>query len=363
MGRVVNMDWMLLKKYSEKRVLVTGHTGFKGSWLCKVLRTLGAEVTGVALAPESNNDHFITSDCEADMARSVIGDITVPGLVQNLMKEVKPEIVFHLAAQPLVRRSYANPIETYNTNVMGSLNVLEGIRFTPSVQALVYVTSDKCYKNNEWPWGYRETDELGGHDPYSSSKALAELLFASHWKSYFSVREHFGAASARAGNVIGGGDFAADRIIPDYVRGVVSNRPVNIRNPDATRPWQHVLDPVFAYLTLGSRLIEDGKKFSGAWNFGPDSKSIRTVRDLTEKFAEIWPSARLQLDKEGGHPHEAGLLHLNCDKAHHLLGWYPVWNFDQTVEYTAEWYKSWQHSPDTRRTSQNQINKFMGLLK
>ncbi len=349
--------------YEGRRVLVTGHTGFKGSWLCMVLRKLGADVSGIALAPQSKDDHFLTGGCEADLVKSVIGDITTPELVESEINEFRPEFVFHLAAQPLVRRSYADPYETYNTNIMGSLHVLEAVRKAPNVRALVYVTSDKCYKNKEWYWGYRETDELGGHDPYSASKAMAELLFASHWNSFFVMRENFGAATVRAGNVIGGGDFSVDRIVPDCVRAAAARQKLTLRNPLATRPWQHVLDPIFGYLLVGAKLFENDKNFSGAWNFGPDSKSIRTVQELTDKFVSHWPGVKVEHDGGRVHPHEAGLLHLNCDKANHLLGWNPVWGFGQTVQYTAEWYQAWFSGSDMRKLSMSQIELFMEQMR
>lgn len=345
--------------YSSKKVLVTGHTGFKGSWLCMVLRNLGAQVTGLSLAPETQYDHYLVANCEADMSESIIGDITTPNMVSDIMKRMKPDIVFHLAAQPLVRRSYANPYETYNTNVMGSLNVLEAVRNVESIKALVYVTSDKCYRNNEWIWGYRESDELGGHDPYSASKALAELMFASHWKSFFADRDQFGAATVRAGNVIGGGDFAADRIVPDCIRAAVRGEPIRLRNPHATRPWQHVLDPIAGYLLTGAKLIKDPKGYSGSWNFGPDAKSIKTVFELTESLSKYWPGFRIVDESNGAHPHEAGLLHLNCDKAHHRLGWYPIWSFDETIQHTSQWYSAWHNKENLRKFSLKQIDLFM----
>lgn len=363
MGSVVKVKTLVQNSYKGKRVLVTGHTGFKGSWLTMFLARLGAKVSGVALAPESPADHFLSAGCEKDLVQHTIGDITTSGLVAKLMKELQPEIVFHLAAQPLVRRSYEDPIETYNTNVMGSLQVLEAIRHTPSVQALVYVTSDKCYLNKEWVWGYRETDELGGHDPYSASKALAELLLTSHWKSYLQSRPNFGAASARAGNVIGGGDFAKDRIVPDCVRSAATQTPIVLRNPQSTRPWQHVLDPVYGYLLLGAHLLESPKEFSGAWNFGPNADSIRTVGDLAEKFLSLWPGSTLKNAGDSTQPHEAGVLHLNCDKAHHGLKWFPNWDFESTMLHTVEWYRGWNQKIALRELSQKQLESFLEHLK
>jgi CDP-glucose 4,6-dehydratase len=242
---------------------------------------------------------------------------------------------------------------------MGSLRVLEAIRKTPSVKSLVYVTSDKCYKNNEWVWGYRETDELGGHDPYSASKAMAELLFASHWKSFFEMRSGFGAVTVRAGNVIGGGDFAVDRIVPDCVRASTKQEVIDLRNPRATRPWQHVLDPVFGYIQIGARLLQDPFKYSGAWNFGPNAESIQTVQQLVERFVRFWPGAKYKIDENSSHPHEAKLLHLNCDKAHQMLGWKPIWGFDTTIDETVSWYLHWKNSKNLRDASLSQIDRFM----
>jgi CDP-glucose 4,6-dehydratase len=321
-----------------KRILVTGHTGFKGAWLCVALNELGANITGYALPPDRADSHFNLLGLEKIIGH-VEGDIRDYGRLQQVFSDFKPEIVFHLAAQALVLRSYDEPKLTFDTNVAGSVNVLEAVRNTPSVRALVYVTSDKCYLNREWERGYRENDELGGHDPYSASKAAAEIVFSAYWNSFFARRDSFGASSVRAGNVIGGGDWAPDRIVPDCIRSLRDRLPIRLRSPASTRPWQHVLEPLSGYLSLATRLYHDPGAFSGVWNFGPQSSDIRTVRDLAEKIIAQWGGGSVEIDQSAPAFHEARLLHLNCDKAHQLLGWQPRWNFDRTVAETVRWYR------------------------
>lgn len=301
-----------------KRILVTGDTGFKGSWLCLWLHLLGARVFGYALPPEREDDHFNLLDL-GKIIEHETGDIRDWESVRKSFNRIQPEILFHLAAQPLVRYSYQEPKLTFDTNVAGSVNILEAARLSRSLKAVIYVTSDKCYRNNEWIWGYRENDALGGHDPYSASKAAAELIFSSYLDSFLKKRIEFGAASVRAGNVIGGGDWASDRIVPDAMRALKSDNPILLRNPDSTRPWQHVLEPLSGYMILAANLLFEPKKFSGAWNFGPRAESIRTVKELAEAVVKYWGSGRVLVDRDMNAPHEAGLLHLNCDKANQLL--------------------------------------------
>lgn len=340
-----------------RRVLVTGHTGFKGSWLCVALNELGAEVTGYALPPEADNSHFNLLELDKSL-HHVIGDIRDEMHLQSVFDAAKPEFVFHLAAQALVRRSYDEPKLTFDTNVAGSVNVLEAVRRSPSVRSFVYITSDKCYVNREWEWGYRENDELGGRDPYSASKAAAELVFSAYQDSYFFKRASLGASSVRAGNVIGGGDWAPDRIVPDCIRSLHDGRPIVLRSPESTRPWQHVLEPLSGYLLLAVQLYDSPKKYSGAWNFGPRSTDIRTVFDLTNKIIEQWGCGKIEIDQTTNNLHEAKLLCLNCDKAHQLLGWQPQWNFDQTVTATVRWYREILAGTPASVITRQQINDY-----
>ncbi len=349
----------LTPHFSGRRVLVTGHTGFKGSWLALWLSRMGANVCGYALPPESEQGHFrkLLLDQHIDHR---IGDIRDHGSVLRCFKDFQPEMVFHLAAQPLVRYSYSEPKDTFDTNVAGSVNILEGCRHTDSVRALVYVTSDKCYRNNEWVWGYRENDELGGHDPYSASKAAAEIVFSAYSDSFFRHRPDFGAASVRAGNVIGGGDWALDRIVPDCIRALMVQQSIRIRNPASTRPWQHVLEPLHGYLSLAARLLERPSEFSGAWNFGPATGSVKTVLELAQLITGIWGSGTLEVAPDAGAVHEARLLHLSCDKAHQLLGWYPCWDAGEAISETVHWYRAViAEGRDALAISSAQIDKYM----
>lgn len=327
--------------FRGRRVFVTGHTGFKGSWLAAWLDLLGAEVTGFALPPEPG-DLFERLGLARRM-RHLEGDIRDGDGLTAAMRASEPEFVFHLAAQPLVRRSYQQPRETFATNVAGSINLLEAVRSTPTVRALIYVTSDKCYREGLAPEGYREGDALGGRDPYSASKACAELVFASYHASYLAQRPALAAASVRAGNVIGGGDWAADRIVPDCVRALGAGQPVAIRNPLAVRPWQHVLEALGGYLHLAALLANGrGKELEGAWNFGPRLESHRPVQDLVKAVLDQWGSgcALFPARPPGGEPAEAHRLVLNCDKARQQLGWKPCWDFKQAVRHTIGWYKA-----------------------
>ncbi len=322
--------------YRGKRVLLTGHTGFKGSWLSLWLNQLGAEVVGMSLAPETQPSHWDLLGLESTIQHYEL-DIRNADEVACVFKVVRPEVVFHLAAQPLVRRSYRDPLETWSTNVMGTANVLEACRQTGSVQSILVVTTDKCYENQERALGYREIDRLGGHDPYSASKAGSELVAASYRSAFFDTDGAPLLATARAGNVIGGGDWSEDRLIPDLVRAISGRQSLEIRSPQATRPWQHVLESLSGYLLLGQKLIEGRKNFDGAWNFGPELSENCSVADVLNKLQTHWPE--MQWHKTlASQPHEAQLLHLDSTKAHDQLGWKPVWNLNTTLEQTANWY-------------------------
>ncbi|MFJ9450898.1 CDP-glucose 4,6-dehydratase [Herbaspirillum sp. NPDC101397] len=348
----------LASAFAGRKVLVTGHTGFKGSWLALWLKQLGADVMGYALPPQESNSHF--SQLGLDRAiRHEVGDIRDYEHVLKCFTDFQPEVVFHLAAQPLVRYSYREPKETFDVNVAGSVNLLEACRNIDSIRALVYVTSDKCYRNNEWIWGYRENDELGGHDPYSASKAAAELVFSSYVDSFFKFRPHFGAASVRAGNVIGGGDWAEDRIVPDCIRALTTGQPIQVRNPHSTRPWQHVLDPLSGYLSVAAQLLSDPANFSGAWNFGPNTSSVKTVGELAKLIIGTWGSGEIEIAPQVNTVHEARLLHLNCDKAHQLLNWQPRWDAETAITKTVEWYRATASKADAMKISSAQIEKYM----
>lgn len=356
------MDQMVsglsLDVFRGRRVLVTGDTGFKGSWLCLWLHQLGAQVLGYALPPEREDDHFNLLGLES-FIEHVTGDILDADSVKKTFDRFQPEILFHLAAQPLVRYSYAEPKLTFDTNVAGSVNILEAARLCESLRSFVYVTSDKCYRNNEWIWGYRENDELGGRDPYSASKAAAELVFSSYQDSFFQARSNFGAATVRAGNVIGGGDWAADRIVPDAIRSLKADTPIYLRNPQSTRPWQHVLEPLSGYLLTAANLFNEPKRYSGAWNFGPDAQSIRTVGDLAQMIVAEWGSGRIEVAQQADAPHEACLLHLNCDKAHQLMRWRPRWDAKRAVAETVGWYKGVHEGGSALEISNKQILAYM----
>lgn len=339
-----------------KRVLVTGHTGFKGNWLVAWLRHLGAEVAGFALPPATTPNLFDLAQTAQDIV-STFGDIRDPKAVMSAFDRFQPEIVFHLAAQAIVRASYEDPVGTYATNVMGTVHVFEAVRASP-VRVLVNITSDKCYDNKEWVWGYRETDPLGGKDPYSNSKACAELVTAAYRSSFFSGEKRIGFASARAGNVIGGGDWAQDRLIPDIVAAIRTRQPVPVRNPDAVRPWQHVLEPLSGYLLLAERLWQDPAAFSSEWNFGPDPDSVRSVRWLVERIAMHWGVQPQQMPQPGQHPHEARLLALDSAKARAQLGWSPRWNLDRAAAAVVEWYKAFDRGAAVKPVMIDQIEAY-----
>ena len=344
-----------------KRVLLTGHTGFKGSWLSLWLGHLGAEVCGTALDPPTNPSMFEEAKVAQGM-HSEIADIRDPNRLTAILREHRPEVVFHMAAQPLVRESYEDPVGTYATNVMGTVNVLESVRAIDSVRAVVVVTSDKCYENREWAWPYRETDRLGGYDPYSNSKACAELVVSAYRDSFFPPAEHalhgLAIASARAGNVIGGGDWAECRLVPDIMRAFAANKVLKIRNPNAVRPWQHVLEPLSGYLTLAQRLCENGVECGEAWNFGPDPSSAQPVEWVVREIANIWGNgARWELE-EASHPHEANMLKLDCSKAVEYLGWHPKLKLNDALSSAVDWYKEWLIGRDMRTYTIAQINDY-----
>ena len=321
--------------YKGRRVLLTGHSGFKGSWLLLWLRQLGAEVAGYSLEPATDPAHIHLLGMYDPAS---VGDINCGEKLRAVFARFQPEIVLHLAAQPLVRRSYAQPLETFQTNVVGTANVLEAARLTSSVRAVVNITTDKVYKNHEWPWPYRETDVLGGHDPYSTSKACVELVHESYRKSFFQEAGIL-SATARAGNVIGGGDWAEDRLIPDVIRTVTRGETTSIRNPRSIRPWQHVLDPLSGYLLLGQLLLEGKPQYEGAWNFGPEPADCLPVAGVLDEFNKHWTDIRWKDTSGNKEPHESGMLRLDCSKSLRELGWTPVWDVKAAIARTAGWYK------------------------
>ena len=328
--------------YRGKKVLITGHTGFKGSWLTLWLKELGAEVIGVSLPQSSNSNHWKLNELSIDDLRFNICDAVS---LQQVLTVGNPDIIFHLAAQSLVRRSYQRPLETWSTNVMGTANLLEACRNLPSVKAIVVVTTDKCYENQEWPWGYRENDRLGGHDPYSASKAGAELVAASYRSSFFNSVSAPLLATARAGNVIGGGDWSEDRLIPDLVRAIENNQALEVRSPNATRPWQHVLESLSGYLLLGQKLLSGDKVYAQSWNFGPEPEGNRPVDEVLNVLSKHWKEMKWHIS-EKPQLHEANLLYLDSAKARNKLGWQSVWRFEETLEKTAQWYQAWQLNKD-----------------
>lgn len=347
--------------WSGKKVFITGHTGFKGSWLSLWLQHFGARVTGYALQPPTNPSLFEVAQVEQGMA-SIIADIRDGAMIINTMRQAEPDIVIHMAAQPLVRHSYVDPVETYSTNVMGTVNLLEAIRQTSSVRAVVNITTDKCYENKEWVWGYRENEPMGGFDPYSSSKGCAELVTAAYRNSFFNLTKPghspIALATARAGNVIGGGDWAEDRLIPDILRAIQNGQSVNIRNPHATRPWQHVLEPLSGYLTLAEKLYTQGPAFAEAFNFGPAEGDAKPVQWIVEQLTQQWgDGANWKLD-QAEHPHEAHYLKLDCSKAKTRLNWEPRWTLAQALENIIEWHKMHQRGDDMRELTIRQITTF-----
>lgn len=356
----LNKNELKLKFFKDKRVLITGHTGFKGSWLTLLLNEIGSKVIGFSKPLDKTNKHFNLINIKKDII-SIEGDIRDEKKLNLVFAKYKPEIVFHLAAQSIVKISYDDPLNTFSTNVIGSLNILNAVNKCKSVKSLVYITSDKCYENKEWVWGYREGDELGGHDPYSASKASAEILFSSYNRSFFNSKKNFQAASARAGNVIGGGDWAKNRLIPDCIRAIQKNEYLKIRNPNSTRPWQHVLEPISGYLKLSYNLYMNKSDFRGSWNFGPPSQNVMNVKEVTEKIHKVLERGKLKIIKNKTNFHEANLLQLNCDKANQFLSWEPKWDLDKTLKNTALWYKRYFEKDDPQEITLDQIKEYFEI--
>ncbi len=342
--------------YKGKKILVTGDTGFKGSWLCIWLTELGADVYGYALPPKTNEDNFVKTNL-AKKSKHIDADVRDAETLKKYFQKVQPDIAFHLAAQPLVLESYSNPAETFETNIMGTVNFFEAVRQTSSVKIALNITSDKCYQNNEWARGYKEEDAMGGNDPYSASKGCSELITQSYIKSFFQTSECV-VASGRAGNVIGGGDWAENRIIPDIFRAYFSNNDVVIRNPNATRPWQFVLEPLFGYLKLAETLAQKGKSFSGGWNFGPISEKDYSVGDVVNHIQNTIPNLKYKPDESLNKPHEATLLKLDISKALTQLNWRPLLTFDETIKYTIEGYIAEKTSANLYQERINQIKNY-----
>jgi len=355
--KMVNIDPVFWK---GKKVFLTGHTGFKGSWLSLWLASMGSKVTGYALAPNTTPNLFDVLAIDSLIEKSHIADIRDLVALQKAMSVAKPDVVIHMAAQPLVRYSYANPVETYATNVMGTVHVLEGTRALDSVRATVVVTTDKCYENKEWVWGYRENESMGGYDPYSNSKGCAELVTSAYRQSYFSSPNSINkVASARAGNVIGGGDWSEDRLIPDAIKAFEANMPLMIRNPLATRPWQHVLEPLSGYLILAQALYEKGSSFASGWNFGPRDEDNRAVQEVVDLLISGWGDSACW-EKEGSEqPHEANLLKLDCSKARIQLGWISKWDLGTATKKIVQWHKAFQAKENMQEVSLAQINHYM----
>ena len=341
--------------YKGKNVLVTGHTGFKGSWLCKILVNAGAKVTGYSLESPTNPNLFTACNINEDI-NSVIADIRDLNRLKEVFEEVQPEIVFHLAAQPIVRDSYKDPVYTYETNVMGTVNICECVRLNPCVKSFLNVTTDKVYHNNEWEWGYREIDPLDGYDPYSNSKSCSELVTHSYINSFFNEMD-IAVSTARAGNVIGGGDFSNDRIIPDCIRAAKNGTDIIVRNPHSTRPYQHVLEPLALYMMIAMEQYKD-KKFAGFYNVGPDDRDCVTTGELTDLFCKHWGEGIKWINKSVSGPHEANFLKLDCSKIKSVFGWKPVWDVDKAIEKTVEWFKIFFAGNDVAKCMDEQIKEF-----
>jgi len=357
------MDMMTLDPifWSNRKVLITGHTGFKGSWLCLLLSKLGANVYGYALEPPTTPSLFNEAKID-ELITSFLGDIRDYEKLLGIVQKVKPEIIIHMAAQPLVRESYVNPVETYAINVMGTVNLLESIRHTPGIKAVVNVTTDKCYENREWHWGYRENEPMGGYDPYSNSKGCSELVTAAFRSSYFNPKDYqnhgVALASARAGNVIGGGDWASDRLIPDFIRAISKGEKVKIRSPYAIRPWQHVLEPLTGYLTLAAKLFSEGPGYAEGWNFGPDDKDARNVEWITDTICRLWgDGASFGIDTNP-QPHEANYLKLDWSKAKAELGWTPRWDIETTLKSIVDWNKAYLKGENIHDVCYQQIKEY-----
>ena len=347
--------------WKGKKVFITGHTGFKGSWLCLWLKLLGADITGYALNPPTNPNLFDLCNINK-LTTSITSDVRDYKSLAKAIKSARPEIVIHMAAQSLVRESYKNPVETYSINVMGTVNLFEAVRNTDGVKVVINVTTDKCYENREWFWGYRENEPMGGYDPYSNSKACSELVTSAYRNSFFNPKNYnshgVGIASVRSGNVIGGGDWSADRLMPDCVRALLDKKRIVLRNPNAVRPWQHVLEPLSGYLLLAQKLYNNGPKYSEGWNFGPDDGDAKPVEWIVKKICEKWgQNASYKIDK-GEHPHEAHYLKLDCSKAKEKLGWYPRWNLEKAIDSVIEWTQAYQENKDVRKVCLKQIEEY-----
>ncbi len=353
-----------MQNFKGVRALVTGHTGFKGGWLCEWLLADGAQVSGISLAPEAGRPSLFEDLSLADRMDSRLGDIRDAKVVNDTLAEVQPEVIFHLAAQPLVRRSYADPIETFSTNVMGTAHVLEAARNTKSVRAIVCVTSDKCYDNKEWVWGYRESDPMGGKDPYSASKGAAEIVAGSYLQTVFPQEGRVRMATARGGNVVGGGDWSEDRLVPDIVVAMEAGKPLVIRNPNAIRPWQHVLELVRGYIVLGGKLLSEADEFQGAWNFGPNPENEVSVAKLIENFSQVWGGQEgFEVIVEPSHLKEAQYLKLDIAKSRDLLNWHPRLGFSDTAKWTMDWYKHRRSAPaNAAEVTRQQLEQFRSML-
>jgi len=349
--------------WNNKTVLITGHTGFKGSWLALWLHHLGSNVVGYSKQPPTEINHYSLIGLEK-LFPSIIADIRDLDSLKKTIENYKPEIVFHLAAQSLVRPSYLDPIETYSTNVIGTVNLFEAVRANNYTKVIINVTSDKCYENKEWIWGYRENEPMGGADPYSSSKGCVELITQCYQQSYFTKASHTALASARAGNVIGGGDWAEERLVPDIMRAFMSKIPVSIRSPKAIRPWQHVLEPLAGYLQLAQALYNQQHNFASGWNFGPNADDAKQVSYIVEKIANLWgDQAKWKIEEDKKNLKEANFLRLDCSKAKTILGWYAKWNLDTALTKTVEWYKAYQLGQSMYDYSLKQINEYMDSEK
>ena len=358
------MDGVEMKSFfTGKKVFITGHTGFKGSWLCLWLHKLGAEIHGFALDPPTTPSLFELSGISELLETHHIGDVRDAAVLTDAIHRAQPEVVIHMAAQPLVRDSYKIPVDTYAVNVMGTVHLLEAVRTCPSVRAVVNVTTDKCYENREWVWGYRENEPMGGFDPYSSSKGCAELVTAAYRSSFFHTNQGVAVATVRAGNVIGGGDWAADRLIPDIVRSLLAGEPVRIRNPHAIRPWQHVLEPLSGYLQLAQFLCEHGVEYAEGWNFGPADEDAKPVEWIVKRMCELQgKGARYEIDA-GVHPHEAHYLKLDCSKAKMRLGWQPRWDLNKALTYIFDWITVYSAGGDIRQCCLEQINSYENAIQ
>ena len=360
-----DLEKILRAAFCGKRVLVTGHTGFKGSWLSIWLHAMGAKVIGIALDPATDRDNFVLSGIGEKIDADIRADIRDRQKMQDIFNEYQPEVVFHLAAQPLVRLSYDIPVETYEANVMGTIHIMEAIRHTDSVRAAVMITTDKCYENREQIWGYRENEPMGGYDPYSSSKGAAEIAISSWRRSFFNpadygTKHHVSIASVRAGNVVGGGDWAKDRIVPDCIRALEADQTIEIRSPKAIRPWQHVLEPLSGYLLLAAKMLEEPTRYCEGWNFGPRTESVTPVWDVATMITKYYGKGELKDVSDPHALHEANLLMLDISKAHALLGWEPRTNIEQCCQLTADWYKRYR-TENVYDLCREQIDTFLSI--